>query len=79
MAQGCLSILSELPIQHVNVKDLDALVRDPSECTFFRFYVLLLLGGGDPTVLTLQFRYQFAQGTRCDKRLRCDSKNKGLA
>lgn len=45
MAQGCLSILSELPIQHVNVKDLDALVRDPSECTFFRFYVLLLLGG----------------------------------
>ncbi|KAF8634324.1 hypothetical protein AX15_000984 [Amanita polypyramis BW_CC] len=30
VAQGCLSILSELPIQQVDVGDLDALVRDPN-------------------------------------------------
>ncbi|KAM6499393.1 Saccharopine dehydrogenase domain containing protein [Amanita muscaria] len=29
VAQGCLSMLSELPIQHVSVNDLDVLVRDP--------------------------------------------------
>ncbi|KAF8639309.1 hypothetical protein AX17_001590 [Amanita inopinata Kibby_2008] len=30
VAQGCLSMLSELPIHVVGVKDLDALVRDPN-------------------------------------------------
>ncbi|KAH6904845.1 Saccharopine dehydrogenase-domain-containing protein [Coprinopsis sp. MPI-PUGE-AT-0042] len=30
VSQGCLSMLSELPIQNVRVQDLDALVRDPN-------------------------------------------------
>ena len=38
VAQGCLSILSELPIQQVNVKDLDALVRDPSQLSILRLF-----------------------------------------
>ncbi|EFI26592.1 alpha-aminoadipic semialdehyde synthase [Coprinopsis cinerea okayama7 len=30
VSQGCLSMLEELPLEHIRVKDLDALVKDPN-------------------------------------------------